>query len=92
MRMPEPEEDKVTATGGGLCASWLLKLGGVRRSLLKKGLFVLVSRSQRVWLRETMFVLQCALTESFHAVCCCAYVLFLTGRLDSLAYKLLHLI
>ena len=22
MRMPEPEEDKVTATGGGLRASW----------------------------------------------------------------------
>ena len=29
MRMPEPEEDKVTATGGGLRASGLLKLGGV---------------------------------------------------------------
>ena len=70
MRMPEPEEDKVTTTGGGLRASGLLKLGGIRRSLLKKGLFVL----------------QCALTESFHAVCCCACVLFLTGRLDSLAY------
>ena len=70
MRMPEPEEDKVTATGGGMRASGLLKLGAVRRSLLKKGLFVL----------------QCALTESFHAVCCCACVLFLTGRLDSLAY------
>ena len=68
--MPEPEEDKLTATGGGLRASGLLKLGGVRRSLLKKGLLVL----------------QCALTESFHAVCCCACVLFLTGRLDSLAY------
>ena len=40
MRMPEPEEDKVTATGGGLCASGLLKLGSVRKSLLKKGLFV----------------------------------------------------
>ena len=50
MRMPEPEEDKVTATGGGLCASGLLKLGGVRRSLLKKGLFVL----------------QCALTPPPH--------------------------
>ena len=60
MRMPEPEEDKVTATGGGMRASGLLKLGAVRRSLLKKGLFVL----------------QCALTESFHAVCCCACVLF----------------
>ena len=71
MRMPEPEEDKATATGGGLRASGLLKLGGVRRSLLKKGLFVL----------------QCALTESFHVVCC-ACVLFLTGRLDSLAYGL----
>ena len=70
MRMPEPEEDKVTATGGGMRASGLLKLGAVRRSLLKKGLFVL----------------QCALTESFHAVRCCACVLFLTGRLDSLAY------
>ena len=35
MRMPEPEEDEVTATGGGLRASGLLKLGGVRRSLLK---------------------------------------------------------
>ena len=70
MRMPDPEEDKVTATGGGLRASGLQKLGSVRRSLLKKGLFVL----------------QCALTESFHAVCCCACVLFLTGRLDSLAY------
>ena len=60
MRMPEPEEDKVTATGGGMRASGLLKLGAVRRSLLKKGLFVL----------------QCALTESFHAVCCCACVLY----------------
>ena len=60
MRMPEPEEDKVTATGGGMRASGLLKLGAVRRSLLKKGLLVL----------------QCALTESFHAVCCCACVLF----------------
>ena len=40
MRMPEPKEGKVTATGGGLCASGLLKLGSVRRSLLKKGLFV----------------------------------------------------
>ena len=40
MRMPEPEEGKVTATGGGLRASGLLKFGGVRRSLLKKGLFV----------------------------------------------------
>ena len=60
MRMPEPEEDKVTATGGGLRASALLKLGCVRRSLLKKGLFVL----------------QCALTESFHAVCCRACVFF----------------
>ena len=60
MRMPEPEEDKVTATGGGMRASGLLKLGAVHRSLLKKGLFVL----------------QCALTESFHAVCCCACVLF----------------
>ena len=38
--MPEPEEGKVTATGGGLRASGVLKLGGVRRSLLKKGLFV----------------------------------------------------
>ena len=57
MRMPEPEEDKATATGGGLRASRLLKLGGVSRSLLKKGLFVL----------------QCTLTESFHAVCCCAF-------------------
>ena len=38
--MLEPEERKVTATGGGLHASRLLKLGGVRRSLLKKGLFV----------------------------------------------------
>ena len=63
IRMPEPEEDKATATGGGLRASGLLKLGGVRRSLLKKGLFLL----------------QCALTESFHVVCCCACVLFLTG-------------
>ena len=71
MRMPEPEEDKVTATGGGLHASGLLKLGGIHRSLLKKGLFVL----------------QCALTESFHAVCCCACVFFMTGRLDSLAYS-----
>ena len=35
MRMPEPEEDEVTATGGGLRASGLLKFGGVRRSLLK---------------------------------------------------------
>jgi len=26
MRIPEPEEDKVTATGGGLRASGLLKL------------------------------------------------------------------
>ena len=33
MRMPEPEEDKVTATGGGMRASGLLKLGAVRRSL-----------------------------------------------------------
>ena len=40
MRMPEPEEGKVTVTGGGLRASGLLKLGGVCRSLLKKGLFV----------------------------------------------------
>ena len=48
MRIPEPKEDKVTATGGGLCASGLLKPA----SLLKAGLFVL----------------QCALTESFHAV------------------------
>ena len=38
--MPEPEEGKVTMTGGGLHASGLLKLGGVRRSLLKKGLLV----------------------------------------------------
>ena len=60
MRMPEPEEDKVTATGGGMRASGLLKLGAVRRSPSKKGLFVL----------------QCALTESFHAVCCCACALF----------------
>ena len=36
MRMPEPEEDKVTVTGGRLRASGLLKLGGVRRSLPKK--------------------------------------------------------
>ena len=43
MRMPEPEEDKVTVTGRGLHASGLLKLGSVRRSLLKKGLFVLFS-------------------------------------------------
>ena len=43
MRMPEPEEDKVTVTGRGLRASGLLKLGSVRRSLLKKGLFVLQS-------------------------------------------------
>jgi len=58
--MPEPKEDKVTTTGGGMCASRLLKLGGVCRSLLKKGLFVL----------------QCALTESFHTfvvVCVCAF-------------------
>ena len=54
MRMPEPEEDKVTATGGGLRASGLLKLGGIRRSLLKKGLFVL----------------QCALTESMLLCVC----------------------
>ena len=40
MKMPEPEEGKVTATGEGLRASGLLKLGGVRRSLLQKGLFV----------------------------------------------------
>ena len=40
MRMPESEEGKVTATGGGLRASGLLKLGGIRRSLLMKGLFV----------------------------------------------------
>ena len=33
MRMPEPEEDRVTATGGGMRASGLLKLGAVRRSL-----------------------------------------------------------
>ena len=43
MRMPEPEEDKVTAIGGGLRASGLLKLSGIRSSLLKKGLFVLQS-------------------------------------------------
>ena len=60
MRMPEPKKDKVTATGGGLRASGLLKLGDVCRSLLKKGLFVL----------------QCTLTESFHAVCCCACAFF----------------
>ena len=40
MRMPEPKEGKVTATDGVLRASRLLKLSGVRRSLLKKGLFV----------------------------------------------------
>ena len=60
MRMPEPEEDKVTATGGGLHASGLLKLSGVRRRLLKKGLFVL----------------QCALTDSFTqyvVVCVCLF-------------------
>ena len=34
MKMPEPEEDKVTATGGGLRASGLLKLGGSRRGQL----------------------------------------------------------
>ena len=48
--MPEPKEDKVTTIGGGLRTSGLLKLGGVCRSLLKKGLFVL----------------QCALTPPPH--------------------------
>ena len=38
--MPEPEEGKVTATDGVLRTSRLLKLSGVCRSLLKKGLFV----------------------------------------------------
>ena len=32
MRMPEPEEDKVTATGRGLRVSGLLKLGEVMHS------------------------------------------------------------
>ena len=47
MRMPEPEEGKVIATGGGLHASRLLKLSGVRRSLLKKGLYA--SPSQQLF-------------------------------------------
>ena len=71
MRMPEPEEDKVTVTGGGLHASGLLKLGSVRRSLLQ------LKKGRR---------LQCALTKSFHAVCCCACVFFFdrTTRLSRL--------